>query len=536
MSKLLAVRWNFESLRFVFGESGKNGSLRVIQAGERIFATASSPVEDTAQGDTAQGDTAQDDPAREDPAQEDRAVEDGAQDAPPAADITIDPALHIAALVRELKAGKATLLLCLNRAVVDSATFDVPPASDAELPTIVRNMALRQLPGLTDDSVLDFITYPPASTGGRAVNVMALAAAEQQQIEEIAAASGCARQRALVVTHPLSLFAPPVAEDNTTATLVVSKGQQLAHLLLLKNNLPVLSRSLRLAQDMKGEDEAEFIAAETSRTLLACATTTDDELKIGQIVVVGSEIESASLISVLGEHLGADVLRVSVKSVVDGEAGDASVSAYAPLVAAMKQEASGIAPAVDFLHPRRPPKATRQRNRILAAATMAVVLVAGGWYYVHAQFAEATAENTRLKTRLRELDDLVRETRSKRNLAKVLTAWEDNRLSWLDELRDITIRTPSSPRLVLQQLSAAASGSNYVVSFRGIGQTPDVIRAMEEQLRDKWHEPRTPGIRELKEGKNSLWSFQTTMNLKSRDKDQYVSHLADANEKSEVRP
>ena len=117
---------------------------------------------------------------------------------------------------------------------------------------------------------------------------------------------------------------------------------------------------------------------------------------------------------------------------VDGEAGDASVSAYAPLVAAMKQEATGSPAAIDFLHPRRPPKATRQRNRILAAVTMAAVLIAGGWYYVHAQFAEATAENTRLKTRLRELDELVKETRSKRNLAKVLTAWESDRLSWLD--------------------------------------------------------------------------------------------------------
>ena len=178
MSKLLAVRWNFESLRFVFGESGKNGSLRVIQAGERIFATSSSLTTDAEQ----------DDPAVDDPA---------------AADFSTDPAQHIAALVRELKASKATLLLCLNRSVVDSATFNVPPASDAELPIIVRNMALRQLPGLTEDSVLDFIAYPPESTGGRSVNVMALAAAEQQQIADIAAKAGCVRQRAIVVTHPL---------------------------------------------------------------------------------------------------------------------------------------------------------------------------------------------------------------------------------------------------------------------------------------------------------------------------------------------
>jgi len=502
MSKLLAIRWNFQSLRFVFGESGKNGSLRVIQAGERSFTTPSPTASDADEADS------------------------------PAVDVVTDPAHHIAALVRELKASKATLLLCLNRGTVDSATFSVPPASDAELPTIVRNMALRQLPGLIEDSVLDFIAYPPTSAGARSVNVMALPAAEQELVEQIATAAGCAHTRALVVTHPLSLFAPPTADDDSAATLIVSKGQQLAHLLLMKNNLPIMSRSLRLSPNMKGDDEADYIAAEISRTLLTSESPDNDDLPIGHVIVVGSEIESASLINVLSEHLGVDVLRVSARSVVDGEAGDASVSAYAPLVAAMKQEAIGSRAAIDFLAPRQPPKATRQRNRLLAAVAVGLIFIAGGWYYVHAQFAEATAENTRLKTRLRELDELVKETRSKRNLAKVLTSWESNRLSWLDELRDITIRTPSSPKLVLQQFSGAASGSGYVVSFRGLGQTPEVIRTMEEQLRDAYHETKTPGIRELKEGNKSVWSFQTTMSLKSRDKEKYVSHLAEADASS----
>ena len=164
---------------------------------------------------------------------------------------------------------------------------------------------------------------------------------------------------------------------------------------------------------------------------------------------------------------------------------------------------------------------------MLAIVATALLLIGGGWYYVNSMFAEARAENVRLKERSRELDELVKDTRSKRNLAKVLTAWDSSRLSWLDELRDLTIRTPSSPDLTIDQFSAASSGRDFVVSFRGTSKRPDVIRAMEVQLRDKYHSPKTPGIREIRNGKESSWSFQTTMKVRNRPKSSFVSHIAD---------
>lgn len=501
MSKLLAVSWNAFSMRFVYGESGKNGVLRVIQSGER--STLLTP------GLSATSDAAKSEEATPGEASSSAAT---------------DPVPCLVALVKELKASKSRLLLCVNRAMVDSATFAVPPATDAELPTIVRNMASRKLSGITDDSVVDFIVFPETAEGHRSVNVMSLAATDQQSVERLADESGCARTSAVVVTHSLALFSEPLETDESSATLIISKGQKSAHLLVTHGRLPVMSRSLRLAPGMTGDDEAGHIAVEVSRTLLTAESVDGPEIEISHVVVIGSEMESAALVGALTDQLGVEVVRRSVRSLVEGEAGDASLSAYAPLVAALKLNALDQSPPVDFLHPKRPPKAIQQRNRILAAIAAAAMLIGGGWYYVHNQFVDATAENVLLKSRLRELDDLVKKTRSKRNLAKVLTAWENRRLNWLDELRDITIRTPSSPELVLQQFSGTATGSGYTVSFRGTSQSPNSIRKMEEQLRDSWHAPKTPGIREIKDGKKSVWSFQTTMPLKSRRKDEYVSH------------
>jgi hypothetical protein len=490
MSRLLAVSWNTTAVRFVYGESGKQGLLRLIDAGERSFE-----------------------------------YEDAETTADPS--VKVDPSQCILALVRELKATKATLLLCLNRGAVDSVSFQVPPATDAELPAIVNNLAIRQMAGLTEDSVVDFIAYPPAKDGTRRISAMAMAPTDQQFIERMAKETGCGRVRMLVVTHSLRLFIPSADDTETSEILVITKGQQSAHLLVAQNGLPILSRSLRLAPEMKGPGEAKYIAGEVQRTLLSAENDTGHDVEIDRVVVVGSGIESTILVDALSDQFDMTVSRVPVRSLVEGEAGAASVSAYGPLVSALKQEAMGTRPDIDFANPKRPAATANPRNRILAIVA-AVLLIGGtGWYYVHSQFATAQEENVQLRERRKELAELVKETRSKRNLAKVLAAWERGRMSWLDELRDITIRMPSSPDVIVQQFSAAASGSSYVVSFRGTGRNPDAIRQMEERLRDKYHEPRTPGVREVPDGKKSVWSFQTTMRVKSRRKDSYVSHLSE---------
>lgn len=511
MSKTLAISWNTTLVRFVLSESTKSGALRVLQSGERLLATPENNVDD---------DLTTDDSRKNEAAVDSRDTESELVNV-------------VQNVVREEKAGRARLVICLNRGMVDSASFNVPPADAAELPVIVRNMAGRHLSGVSEDSVVDFIPETSADEQVTRVCAMTLPRPEQSLVERIASESGCASARAIVVTHALRLFAPQGGDKSNSVSLIVSKGRQSGQLLLVRNGMPVNSRSLRLAVGMKGDGEAAHLAAEVQRTLLATEAQEGEELDINDAVVIGAEIESAALQHELSTQLGIEVGRASATSVVEGEVGEASVSAYAPLIAACAEDAFKTPPVVDFLNPRKPPKSASSFHKSLVIAAAVALLVGGGWYYVNSMFAEARTENVRLRERGKELDELVSDTRSKRNLAKVLTAWENGRMSWLDELRDLTVRTPSSPDLTIDQFSAAVSGRDFVVSFRGTSKHPDVIRAMEEQLRDKYHAPKTPGIREVRNGSQSIWSFQTTMRVKNRPKDSYVSHLVkDAAEKA----
>lgn len=512
--KTLAVSWNTSVVRFVLGESAKGNAVRVLQSGERSLSAIDVTDSDADAPLNGDGD-------------ESTALESHRTDEPaPSDDLPAAILMTVQSIVRETKASKARLAVCLNRGLIDATSFNVPPADTAELPVIVRNMTSRQLPGVSEDSLLDFI--PDTNSDGTVsrVTAMTLPRPEQDLIERLAKDSGCAVARAIVVTHPLRLFVQP-DDDDHAVSLIISKGRQSGHLLLVRDGMPITSRSLRLPHGLKGDDEALHLASEVQRTLLTVEADLEQDIEITEAVVIGAEMESGPLQAELSSQLGMDVRRVSATSVVEGEVGEAAVNAFAPLVAACAEEALGTPPAVDFLNPRKPPKAISGRQRMLAIVATALLLIGGGWYYVNSMFAEARAENVRLKERSRELDELVKDTRSKRNLAKVLTAWDSSRLSWLDELRDLTIRTPSSPDLTIDQFSAASSGRDFVVSFRGTSKRPDVIRAMEVQLRDKYHSPKTPGIREIRNGKESSWSFQTTMKVRNRPKSSFVSHIAD---------
>lgn len=507
MAKTLAISWNTTLVRFALSESTKSDSLRVLQSGERPLAKSKTETGDVSASDDSENESATD-PGN-----------------------TGSELVNVVKnIVREAKAGRARLVICVNRGMVDSASFDVPPASAAELPVIVRNIAGRQLSSLSEDSIVDFIPITNVDEQITRVCAVTLSRSVQQLVDRLASESGCVSAKAIVVTHALRLFAPQDSESHSVS-LVVSKGRQSGQLLLVRNGIPLVSRSLRLAVGMKGDEEATHLAAEVQRTLLATEADEGEDFDIGSAVVIGAEIESAALQLELSTQLEMEVGRISAASVVEGELGEAAVSAYAPLIAACAEDANDTPPVIDFLNPRKPPRTASSFHKSLIIAAGLAMLVGGGWYYVNSMFAEARAESVRLKARSKELDELVKDTRSKRNLAKVLTAWENGRMSWLDELRDLTVRTPSSPNLTIDQFSAAASGRDFVVSFRGTSKRPDVIRAMEEQLRDKYHAPKTPGIRELRNGKVSIWSFQTTMRVKSRPKESYVSHLA--NEEAE---
>ncbi|MFN9292908.1 MAG: hypothetical protein ACK6EB_32930 [Planctomyces sp.] len=490
MARFLAVRWNGRALRFACADADRGGRLKLVDAGLRLPA---------------------------DP-----------QSATAAADL-------LRQVVQETRCEKQRLLILIGRGAIESTTFDVPPATDDELPSLVQNLALQNLPGLTDESALDFIAYPARADGTRTVSAMAIMAEEQSQIRALRESSGCRNTAILAAPHALRAFTavreatawtPDMAgawdgQTPVDTTLLVARGEEQADVLVSTNGLPLLSRTIRLPKGMPQSDAAQFLIGETQRTLISAGGHLAQRTRISRVVLIGAAEETQGLAQTFADHYQCAVEHVSVLDLAMDVAANSPETApdtadYAPLLAAISEAARGIRPAIDFAAPRRPQPPRSRRGRWLALSAGSLLLIGGGGAYVRAQFEEIDEENQRLAERLQELNELIRDTEPRRALVTGMTAWEKNRFSWPDELLDLTTRIPARPGITVQQLSVAAAGpGTSVATFSGIGRPPELIAQMERSLRDERHDIRIPGIREQLVGKELQGSFQATLTIRN---------------------
>ena len=508
MPRQLVISWNARTLRYVHTDADRQGRLRVVDAGQ--------------------------------------------DELPGEGELSAVIVAGVQQLVIRLKADKSKLIIMMNRGSVDSATFQVPPAAESELPALIQNMAVRDIPGATEQTPIDFIAYAPRPDGTRSVSAMALVAEDHLLVRQLIQQSGCKSQRVLVSTHALRAYVPEVlrieqknSESTDAATLIVSRGDDVAEVLLCADGLPLLSRTIRLAADIPQPEVNRYLRSETQRTLISAGGQMAQPAKIAHVVVVGNEKQTDGLDDSLSEHFQVVAAIVRPTSIlVDSTPEDTltvivNSGSFAPLLAAAYEDAGGQAPSIDFANPRRPPAKTNRLRLYAAAAAVTAALVGGGYYYVWSQFNEIDEENARLVTRLNELNETVKDTESRRLMVKLLSTWEKNRISWPDELRDLTEKIPSSPDLVVQQLTISSAGpGTAVATFRGVGKSADVIATMESKLRDKYHDIRVPGVREQQEGNKVIATFQATLTIRKRSAAEYggASVTSDAQGKASHAP
>ncbi|MFO0428637.1 MAG: hypothetical protein ACK526_18865 [Planctomyces sp.] len=498
MSRYLAVSWNLRSLQFVFAESARRSALRIVSAGSHEIST---------------------DPAS-------------------------DPTVilnELKQLVSRLHAEKSHLLILLNRGAIDSVTFPVPPATEDELPSIVRNMAQRELPGLSEDTPVDFIAYPPEADETRSVSAMAPVGEEYAQLRNLWTKGSFSSVRIIIGTHTLRAW---LSEDDRQTSMIISRGTEAADVLLLSGELPILSRTIRLASSVSGEEINRYLITETQRTLISAGSKTSHPIEPEKILLIGNEDETFGLDVALSRHyaMNVDVARpLSLSDASRLSTEETSVvdsGAFASLLAAVFEASSGIKPVIDFASPRRPPEKINVRSRVLFVAGVLSAVIGAGWYYVSTQFSDIDSEIAGQVARLNELKKNVRETASKRRLVASLDSWAGSRFSWPDELNDLTERFPPRPGMIIHQLTVSPSGAGRsVASFRGTAKQPELIAELESQLRDPFHDLRIPGIREQVDGNVTTWTFQTSLNIRRRSKAQYsglppVEKNADSSTKS----
>lgn len=416
--------------------------------------------------------------------------------------------------LKELGAqGRVEVHVTLPAGAIETVTLRLPPASDAEVPVLVENLARQEFGIATDEPALDYIPAAAQEDGSREVTAMFLRDEEFSRVRSIVTSTGSVLSSLTLKPHGLRAW---LSQKEGTA-IAIAAGSRNCDVLIASNGTTVAARSVRLPDAASPELLAGHCLNEVKRTLITSAGSADPQPT--ELIVLGTGAVAEEIATSLTAEYSVNAQLLDPLENCDCELIPADSGSFAGLIGALQR--ADAAP-VDFANPRRPPKPLSKSRVVAAAVAVLAVLLGGGGYYLWSQLDAIDTENARLESRLRELNELVRDSQKKRALASSLKAWESSRVSWLDELRDLTVRMPPRSDLTIRQLTASRGArGRSTITFSGIATQPDAVAKMEAALRDEYHTLRTPGLREQTRGDSRAWSFQTTIQLRPRQRDAY---------------
>ena len=420
-----------------------------------------------------------------------------------------------AALAKQKRSG-AKILIGVDRNSVESFEFNVPPASDGELPELVQTQVTMESPNAVDEGVIDFIPTPGPATEPRQITAAALSRAEISRITSICSVAGITPDRMLMRSYATAaLFLRQHSSRKGNSLLVNVIGDEV-DLIVVDQTRPLFFRTVRLPGTLGNESAETRLLHEIRRTLLIAPQSATVAQSIEAVFIVGNSPDHDRIVRQFAEEsaIKTEILDPLASFLTGSEWKAASTGRLVPLLGMLVEETHGGHHSIDFLHPRRPPKPPN-RKRQLAIALTAIALVGGGLgYYLWDLFTTADAEVKQLADELSDLEGLVKKTAEKKKIIDAIDDWNTNSVVWLDEIRDLSSRFPSGQDLVLQRLTMSpARGGKASIAFQGLAREPNVVTRMEATLRDSRHEVQTPRVDERVQDKSYTWNFETSVSL-----------------------
>lgn len=426
-------------------------------------------------------------------------------------------------LLTQLHSGKSKVMLVLGSRDVQCRLLRVPPVPKDELPDVVRLRASTEFPTVDDSAIIDFL--PLAAVGDDANTVFAARVSENNLINarnictklhlapEVITMRGAGI--AQLATHQLTDLAHGVH------LIAALRGDEL-DLVGTSDGQTVAVRSVPVPSEGDVESRATAAAREMRRTIAAISSELNVKDIQSLVWIVGSE-QDAEIADRCGRTLSRRVVQIDLRAM--GESSDvwpAEAAGFAGLLGAGHGLLSRDVP-IDFLAPRKPPeKKTPITTYALAAALAAIVFLGGGWMaYSNVSKFQQKAEVAEKKKGEHEAE--IEKLEPELKQAAEVEQWLATDVNWLDELdrlamtlrpqeldnheefdldRDVLLRS------IIAKQAPGRNGVGGSLTIAGAAKSQVVVKEIEEQLRDEFHQV-TPGmLDEDEEEKTYVWNFR----------------------------
>ncbi len=487
MARILAVDWDGVEIRFVLGNLVKD-NLTVLKAG-------SGPIEETAD-------------------------EEG--------NLTPDIGGSLHGLLAEHRVGKNRLLVGLRRGGTEVLHFELPPATDEELPQLVKNQMLRDSPTYIEGAPVDYLVANEDPTEQRRVTVGALTRSQLRKLQAECRKAGQRPARIeLRAPESASVLRGSEYTDDAPVLLVNRVGDEADFTVLLDQKIVYL-RSVLLPGSLEENEIATRILAEVNRTLAVGLQEADSARAIEKVLLFGSEEEHEVLVDKLRDlPLEVELVDPFELSHVRAKTPPENPGRYTALLGMIFDESPLHKPAIDFLHPKETPKPPNYARWIVIGILLLIGVGTGLYFWNKSHLASLNERVAALQTEYDQLSQQYRQVQTPHRVLSAARQWESQGLVLLDELRDMSVRFPDPRSLVLTQMTFTSGRLGGRVNLRGMVRDPAILNRMRQALmRDGYHNMNVDQVVRNPGGGGYPWVFQARIECRKRPDQAYLRYLS----------
>ena len=454
MSRFLAVDWDGAEVRFVFGNQSQE-KLSVLKIGAEPI-----PQEDTTTTASV-------------------------------------PANLGAALQRLLRShnvpASANSLFAVGGAFAEVMYFTLPPSKDDEIPELLKNQAIRDMPNFSESYAIDFLPLGEASAAPRKVIAIAQSRTELKAIQNLGRTARCKPKKIEYRAAATAAFVlgSGLIEEDAAPTLVANLLADELDLVVLQNQKAVYLRSIKLPEKNDPKQIEEKVFQEITRTC-AVGLPGDSEESIQSVLFLAGEGESAALLEQL-RKVSLDVRTVDPLQTARVQVSEKPrfPGRFASLLGMLLVEASGQKPAIDLLHPKSKPQPPNYVGVALLSLFLFGLILGGLYYWNSAQLKTLTGQRDEVQKKNEELLVTFNQWAAPYQMLDNARVFDTRDVVWLDTLRDIAPHFPEQQDMMINQMeyiSGPISGNTYysgLIRVSAMVRDPTVIHTLKQNLEAK---------------------------------------------------
>jgi len=429
----------------------------------------------------------------------------------------------IAQAVADHRLGRLDVLVALGRSSIELRQLSLPPAPNEELPNLVRFQAVREFNELDEDWLLDFTPIDDAPDQPRTVLAAAIGPELAAQVQQVCAAAGWTPRR--LVLRPCaaaSLVGRLRPGSAFQSRLLVDLLGDEADLTVMVDRKVIFLRTARLPGDpLLDKEAAAALLAQIRRTMAAVQNQLEGR-QVASMVLCGVGEPYEALAQLIDQQLNTptelfnpfDGVEVSKEL---AEQLPEYPGRYAPLLGMLWDEFEGVAPAIDFFHPRQPPAPPSSRRKLALAALVGVFLFLGFLGYQIYTKHHLASEVEQLRNQAQELDRALKQAEKEEKVYAEIARWKETDVDWLEELRRLSEKFPPAQEAMASQMLMGPARRGGTIQLEGFAAKSAAIDALAENLRDANHQVEGGGRAADASQKNYSWRYRMNMYVPPRE-------------------